>query len=225
MKSILRNTIKSWEQGFSQILLFITASVAKLTTPRQSTWRAKERRRNLSHSLTRKMAGIMHADIVGYARLTEQDEEGTYLRLVESMKIIATHINANSGRVANYAGDAILAEFRNATGALRCAIGVQDELKKWNANIPLEQQLQYRIGLNMGDVIMDRGDIYGNAVNLAARLEGLANTGGICVSENFRLNIENQFPAKFRSLGKQYLKNISKPVLAYMIEPGLPKLA
>jgi len=123
-----------------------------------------------------------------------------------------------SGRVAHFAGDAILAEFKDADSALHCAINVQLAARQWNANLPLNHQVRFRIGVNFGDVITDQGDIYGKAVNLAARLESLAITGGICISNFARANLTNQSPFTFFSMGKRYVKNISEPVQAFLIE-------
>jgi adenylate cyclase len=168
--------------------------------------------------LTHKHAGIFYADIANYTRLTEQDEDGTHRRLVEAMGIIMSIAAANDGRVAHLAGDAILAEFKDADSALHCAINVQIAARQWNANIPADEQVLFRIGVNFGDVIYDQGDIYGNAVNLAARLEKLAYSGGICVSESVRLKLENDASFKFVAMGKQYVKNISEPVQVFWIE-------
>jgi class 3 adenylate cyclase len=177
----------------------------------------RERCPNTS-GFTHKQAGIFYADIANYTRLTEQDEDGTHRRLVEAMEIIMSIAAANDGRIAHLAGDAILAEFKDADSALHCAINVQMAARQWNANIPADEQVLFRIGVNFGDVISDHGDIYGNAVNLAARLEKLAYSGGICVSESVRQQLENQASFKFVAMGKQYIKNISEPVHVFWIE-------
>ena len=168
--------------------------------------------------LTHKKAGIFYADIANYTRLTEQDEEGTHRRLVEAIKIIMSFADANNGRIAHLAGDAVLAEFKDADSALHCAINVQMAAQQWNTNLPANKQMLFRIGVNFGDVIPDQGDIYGNAVNLAARLEKLACSGGICVSESVRQKLENHASFKFVAKGKQYIKNISEPVDVFWIE-------
>ncbi|RLA40512.1 MAG: hypothetical protein DRR42_25780, partial [Gammaproteobacteria bacterium] len=130
-------------------------------------------------SCDRRQVGILYADIADYSRLTEQDEEGTHHRLVESMRIIEAYVTANNGRVAHTAGDAILVEFKDIGSALNCAVNAQLAAREMNARFPVNQRILFRIGVNFGDVIADNGDIYGNAVNLAARLEKLANRGGI----------------------------------------------
>lgn len=174
--------------------------------------------------LDRRLAGIFYADIAGYARLSEQDEEKTHLRVVECMKIASECVCAHGGDVAHFAGDAILAEFSSAMRALECAICVQTRMRRFNTGRELGRQVQFRIGVNLGEVIPDHGDIFGNAVNLAARLEGIADPGGICVSETVRFIIGRSLPVRFVPLGEQKLKNFSDPILAYHvdIDPGQP---
>jgi class 3 adenylate cyclase len=169
-------------------------------------------------SCDRRQVGILYADIADYSRLTEQDEEGTHHRLVESMNIIEAYVAANNGRVAHTAGDAILVEFKDIDSALHCAVNVQLAARDMNAQLPVNQRVLFRIGVNFGDVIADKGDIYGNAVNLAARLEELAKRGGICVSESVRSELEDNPAFKFVALGNQYVKNISEPVQVFWIE-------
>ena len=169
-------------------------------------------------SCDRRQVGILYADIADYSRLTEQDEEGTHHRIVESMNVIEAYVTANNGRVAYTAGDAILVEFKDIDSALHCAINVQLAAREMNAQLPVNQRVLFRIGVNFGDVIADNGDIYGNAVNLAARLEELAKRGGICVSESVRSELEDNSAFKFVALGNQYVKNISQPVQVFWIE-------
>ena len=166
----------------------------------------------------RRQVGILYADIANYSGLTEQDEEGGHHRLVEGMKIIKAYVTANDGRVAHSAGDSILVEFKNIDSALHCAVNVQLAAREMNARLPVNQRVLFRIGINFGDVIADNGDIYGNAVNLTARLEELAKSGGICVSESVRSELEDNSDFKFVALGNQYVKNISKPVQVFWIE-------
>jgi adenylate cyclase len=169
-------------------------------------------------SCDRRQVGILYADIANYSGLTEQDEEGTHHRLVDSMKIIKAYVAANNGRVAHTAGDAILVEFKDIDSALYCAVNVQLAAREMNARLPVDQRVLLRIGVNFGDVIADDGDIYGNAVNLTAKLEELAKRGGICVSESVRSELEDNSPFKFVALGNQYVKNISEPVQDFWIE-------
>ena len=138
--------------------------------------------------------------------------------MLESMKIMEAHVNANDGRVVRTAGDAILAEFKDVDTALQCAVNVQLAARDLNDRLHVNQRVLFRIGINFGEVIADNGDIFGNAVNLAARLEKLANSGGICVSESVRSELENNSAFNFVALGKQYLKNINEPVQVFWIE-------
>jgi class 3 adenylate cyclase len=174
--------------------------------------------RRFADELSHRQVGILYADIAAYSRLSEQDEEGTHHRLVECMEIMEAYVSANNGRVAHTAGDAILAEFKDVCGALQCAVNVQLAARKLNARLHLDERVLFRIGVNFGDVIADNGDIYGNSVNLAARLEKLANRGGICVSESVRSELEDNSAFHFVALGKRYVKNISEPVQAFWIE-------
>ena len=178
-----------------------------------------ENQRDMSRqSCGRRKVGILYADIVDYTRLTEQDEEGTHHRLVESMKTMEAYIFENYGRVAHVAGDAILAEFKDADNALNCAINMQLSDHRRNASVSSDRKILFRIGVNFGDVIADQGDIYGNDVNLAARLESLAHSGGICVSASVRRRLKDDSSFKFLAMGKQYVKNLSEPVEAFWIE-------
>jgi adenylate cyclase len=175
-------------------------------------------RRSANEGFRRHLAGIFYADVADYTRLTEQDEEGTHLRLSEAIRIMMGKIAADHGRIAHIAGDAILAEFRNADSALHCAIEVQLSAWEWNAGLPSEQHVLFRIGVNFGDVISDHGDIYGNSVNLAARLEGLASSGGVCVSKSIEQTLTDKAPYRFIAMDRQYVKNVSEPVYAFRIE-------
>jgi len=172
--------------------------------------------------LPRKLVAVLYADVAGYSRLMEQDEDTTHRRLRESMDSLAATIVAHRGRVVHYAGDALLAVFESAVDALASAARAQQGLAARNQSLPEDRQVRFRIGLNLGDVIEDRGDVYGDGVNVAARLESLARPGGICVSGWFR-DAVGQGPAfDYEYLGEQQVKNISKPVPAYhaRLRPG-----
>ncbi len=125
--------------------------------------------------LKRKLAAIFYTDVAGYSRLTGEDEEGTHRRLSEYLDLIANMIEEHMGRVVHYAGDAVLADFDTATSALSCAATIQQDLANRNKNLTANRKVQFRIGVNLGEVIVDRDDIYGDGVNIAARLEGLAD--------------------------------------------------
>jgi adenylate cyclase len=175
-----------------------------------------------SEQLPRKLAAILYADVAGYSRLTGEDEDATHRTLSEYLDQIAATIELQGGHVMHYAGDAVLAMFDAVTDALACAARIQDDLKTRNDNFPDERKVQFRIGVNLGDVIEDRGDIYGDGVNVAARLESLAEPGGICISESVHTAVGNKLPLHYEFMGEQEVKNIAKPVRAYSarLEPG-----
>jgi len=165
--------------------------------------------------LPRKLAAILYADVAGYSRLTGEDEDATHRKLSENLDLIATSIGRHRGQVMHYAGDAVLAMFDAVVDALSCATAIQTELGLRGAELPEDQRLNFRIGLNLGDVIEDRGDIYGDGVNIAARLESLADPGGICISGSVHDAIGNKLAAEYEYMGEQQVKNIDKPVRAY----------
>ncbi len=152
-----------------------------------------------------------------YSRLTGEDEEGTHRRLSEYLDLIADAIRRHAGRVVHYAGDAVLADFPTASEVLTCAAAVQRDLEERNADLPEERRIRFRIGVNLGEVIVDRNDIYGAGVNVAARLETLAEPGGICVSESVRNAVGGRLPLGYDFLGEQTVKNIEEPVRAYRV--------
>lgn len=181
---------------------------------------------NSETRLSRKLAAILYTDVAGYSRLTGEDEEGTHRRLSEYLDLISAMITQHQGRVVHYAGDAVLADFDTATSALSCAASIQQELAIRNDNLPHERKVQFRIGVNLGEVIVDRDDIYGDGVNIAARLEGLAEPGGICISEAVRTAVGKKLPFSYESLGAQRVKNIATPIRAYrvLLDPSAPKI-
>ena len=167
--------------------------------------------------LPRKLAAILYADVAGYSRLTGDDEDATHRRLRDYLDLIAKTIEDHHGQVMHYAGDAVLARFDAVVDALSSAVSIQDELKNRNADLPDERKVQFRIGVNLGDVIEDRGDIYGDGVNVAARLESLADAGGICISESVRTAIGKKLDLGYEFMGEQQVKNIEEPVRAYRV--------
>jgi len=162
-------------------------------------------------------AAILYADVAGYSRLTGEDEDTTHHHLRESLDLISAAIEQHDGRVVHYAGDAVLADFGSISNALGCASAVQEELRALNESLPEERRLMFRMGLNIGEVIEDRGEIYGDGVNLAARLEALAEPGGICISESVHTAIGKKLPLHYEFLGEQSVKNIATPVRAYAV--------
>jgi adenylate cyclase len=170
-----------------------------------------------SDRLPRKLAAILYADVAGYSRLTGEDEDATHRCLSTYLDIVAANVSAHRGRVMHYAGDAALAQFSAVLDAISCAISVQKELKDRNQDLPCERKVEFRIGINLGDVIEDRGDIYGDGVNIAARLESLAEPGGVCISGTARDAIGNKIPAEYRFMGEQQVKNIANSIRAYQV--------
>jgi len=169
----------------------------------------------MAQPLERKLAAILYADVAGYSRLTGEDEEGTHRALSAHLDGITAAIQRHNGKVMHFAGDAVLADFATASDALLCAAAVQRELEERTEDLPDERKIRFRIGVNLGEVIVDRGEIYGDGVNIAARLESLAEPGGICVSGTVYDAIGNKLPLDFTFLGEQSVKNIDKPVRAY----------
>jgi len=173
-------------------------------------------------SVERKLAAVLYADVAGYTRLTEIDEEGTHRRLGASLDLIAATVEAHTGRVIHYAGDAVLAEFASVLVALNAAVEIQEGLVEVNRAVPAGHQLRYRIGVNFGDIIVDRGDIYGDGVNIAARLESLAEPGGICVSAKVHDEVGNKTGLTFEDMGAQKVKNVAEPVHTFRVQMNAP---
>jgi len=172
--------------------------------------------------LPRKLAAILYADVAGYSRLTGEDEDATHRTLGEYLDLIAGTVESHLGSVMHYAGDAVLAKFDASVDAMSAAVAIQNELRIRNATVPDAQKVQFRIGVNSGDVIEDRGDIYGDGVNVAARLEALADPGGICISDAVRTALGAKLDLDYEFMGEQEVKNISEPVRAYCarLKPG-----
>lgn len=177
--------------------------------------------------LGRKLAAILYADVAGYSRLTGEDEEGTHHRLSAYLDVISASIAQYHGKVMHFAGDAVLADFSTVSDALACAAIVQRDLDRRNKDLPNERKVQFRIGVNLGEVIVDRNEIYGDGVNVAARLESLAEPGGICISESVHAAIGTKLPLDYEFIGEQQVKNIEKPVRAYRarLRPGAELVA
>lgn len=170
-----------------------------------------------TEKLRRKLAAILYADVVGYSRLTGENEDATHHRLSKYLDLATKNIRTRNGKVVHFAGDAILAEFATASEAVIAALAIQRQLKTENENVSVEQQLLFRIGVNLGEVIVDRNDLYGDGVNIAARLEGLAQPGGVCISESVRTSIGNKLAVEYEYLGDKQVKNIIQSVKAYNI--------
>src|SRR6266481_3626792 len=167
--------------------------------------------------MKRKIAAIFAADIAGYSRLVAEDEEETLRRLASYRQVTDDFIARYGGRIFNTAGDAVLAEFPSAVEAVRCAIDIQESLRTRNLAYPASRQMSFRIGITIGDVVERNGDLLGDGVNIAARLEGIAPVGGICISRTVYEQVANKLSVQFADIGEQQVKNIPTPVHAYMV--------
>jgi class 3 adenylate cyclase len=165
----------------------------------------------------RRLVAILYTDVAGYSQLTDVDEDGTHARLIEYLDAIGVVIARHHGAVKHYAGDAVLAQLNTVSEAVACALEIQRILGRRNDGLPRASRLQFRIGINVGDVIADRDDLYGCAVNVAARLQALAAPGGICASEAVLLAAGTAAAAEFRSIGERRVKNIARSVRAYRV--------
>jgi class 3 adenylate cyclase len=167
--------------------------------------------------MKRKIAAIFAADIAGYSRLVAEDEEETLRRLASYRQVTDDFIARYGGRIFNTAGDAVLAEFPSAVEAVRCAIDIQESLRTRNMAYPASRHMSFRIGITIGDVVERDGDLLGDGVNIAARLEGLAEVGGICISRAVHEQVANKLSVQFDDIGAQEVKNIPNPVHAFMV--------
>src|SRR5882762_9542631 len=165
---------------------------------------------------TRRLTAILAADVAGYSRLMGADEEGTHERLkAHRRELVDPKIREHRGRIVKTTGDGMLVEFPSVVDAVRCAAELQRAMVDRNAEISEDKRITSRIGINLGDVIIDGDDIYGDGVNIAARLEALAQPGGICISRTVRDHIGDRLPYAFDDMGEQSVKNILLPVHAY----------
>ena len=165
----------------------------------------------------RKLTAILSADVAGYSRLMDQDEEATIRILTTYRSAISDLVQQYRGRVVDTTGDNLMAEFTSAVDAVKCALEVQRELAERNAELSHERRMEFRIGLNVGDVVEEKDRIYGDGVNIAARVEGLAEAGGICISGRVYDQVENKLDLKCEFLGEQKVKNITRPVRVYQV--------
>jgi adenylate cyclase len=172
-----------------------------------------------SDSVNRKLTAVLYADIADYSRLTQNDEAGTHREAMVVLDEASNAITNGGGKVLRYSGDAILAEFESAVNATNCAVEIQKMLAERNAEKADVDKVQIRIGLNIGDVIQDRGEIYGDGVNLAARLEAAAEPGGLCISAALQEQVKGKIPVEFRDGGRQTFKNIADPISVYHWHP------
>ena len=176
---------------------------------------------------TRRLAAILAADVAGYSRLMAADEEGTHERLQAHLReLVDPKIKEHRGRIVKSTGDGLLAEFSSVVDAVRCAVKTQRAMIDRNADTPEDKRIIFRIGVNLGDVIVEPEDIFGDGVNIAARLEALAEPGGICISRVVRDQVRDRLDYKFEDMGEQEVKNIARPVRVYALRreaiAGLP---
>src|SRR6266567_2524612 len=176
--------------------------------------------------MQRRLAAILAADVVGYSRLMGTDEMGTLTSLKSHRReLVDSGIAEHRGRIVKTTGDGMLVEFASAVDAVGCGVKIQRGMAERNANVPQEKRIEFRVGINIGDIIEDGGDIFGDGVNVAARLEGIADRGGICISRQVLDQVEGKLDLTFRELGRQNLKNIVRPVEVYALnldEAGSP---
>src|SRR5215472_5848281 len=170
---------------------------------------------------TRRLAAILAADVAGYSRLMGADEEGTHERLKAHLQeLVDPKIKEHRGRIVKNTGDGFLAEFPSVVDAVRCSVEVQRAMAEREPEVPEERRIRFRVGINVGDVIAEPDDIYGDGVNVAARLEALAEPGGICIARVVRDQIRDKLPYAFEDIGEQQVKNIARPVRVYALRPG-----
>jgi adenylate cyclase len=168
--------------------------------------------------LERRLAAILVADVVGYSRLTSGDEEGTHFRLIACRReIIEPNIRKHRGRIVKKTGDGALVEFGSVVDAVRCAVAVQRLMLARNAELPPSRRIEWRIGVNLGEIIVAPDDIYGHGVNIAARLESLAAPGGVCISAEAWRHVRGAIAAEFVDLGEHRLKNIPEPAHVFAL--------
>ena len=173
--------------------------------------------------INRRLAAVLAADVVGYSRMMGADEEGTHSALKELLtSLFNPEVERNSGHIVKTMGDGVLVEFASAVDAVRCALNVQRAVKERNADLPDDRRMEFRIGINVGDLIAEGGDVFGDGVNIAARLEPLAKPGSICLSEGTYQYVRGKVAIEVDDMGEQHLKNIAEPVRVYEVRLGVP---
>ncbi|QEX18583.1 guanylyl cyclase [Hypericibacter terrae] len=171
--------------------------------------------------IQRRLAAILAADVVGYSRMMSEDESGTLAMLKQRrQEVLAPLVSQHGGRIFKLMGDGVLVEFPSVVDAVQCAVDVQKGMAAQNAALPANKQVLLRVGVNLGDVIVEGSDLYGDGVNLASRIEGLAQPGGICLSDTAHHHVASKLSLDYHDMGEQSLKNIAKPVRVYSVGPG-----
>src|SRR5215468_4233345 len=168
----------------------------------------------------RRLAAIVAADVAGYSRLMGLDEVGTARTLREHRKVTDALVAKHGGRLVKTTGDGVLLEFPSVVDAVECAVAMQEVMAQRNEGLPADRRMLFRIGVNLGDILIEGEDILGDGVNVAARLEGIADPGGICISSSAYDQVRGKVPVEFTDLGEQTLKNIARPVRAYAVGPN-----
>ena len=170
--------------------------------------------------MERRLAAVLAADMAGYSRLMEADEQGTLARLrTHRIELIDPAIAKNQGKIIKTTGDGMLVEFQSVADAVKCAVEIQERMRRRNSDVPEGRRIEFRVGINLGDIIFDEGDIFGDGVNVAARIEGLAEVGGIAVTGAVYDQVSDRVDVAFEDLGEKTLKNISRPVRVYRVVP------
>src|SRR5712664_735347 len=178
---------------------------------------------DMKQPVERRLAAILAADVAGYSRLMGADEEGTLERLkVLRRELVDPKIAEHRGRIVKTTGDGLLVEFASVVDAVRCAVAVQQAMPERNASVAADNRIELRIGINLGDVIVEGDDLSGDGVNIAARIEALADAGGVFVSNTVHDQVRDRLPFVFEDLGEQQVKNIARPVRVYRVRPGSP---
>jgi adenylate cyclase len=167
--------------------------------------------------IERRLAAILHADVQGYSRLIEKDEIGTLQVLTPYLQMMTERVQHHGGHPVGSRGDSLLAEFPSVIEAVQCAVELQHELKTRNAALPPERQIHSRIGINLGEVVSENGQLHGDGINIAVRIEGLAAPGGICMADVVYQQVKNKLPLQYEDLGPQQLKNIPEPVRVWRV--------
>src|SRR5947209_16668281 len=172
----------------------------------------------MNQPVERRLAAILAADVAGYSRLMGEDEEGTHERLSRHLRdLVDPKIKEHRGRIVKNTGDGMLAEFSSVVDAVRCAAEVQRAMADRNAETVEDKRITFRVGINLGEVIAEEDDIYGDGVNVAARLEALAEPGGICISRVVRDQVRDRLDYTFEDMGEQQVKNIARPVRVFRV--------
>lgn len=165
----------------------------------------------------RKLAAILIADVEGYSRQMHEDEEAALATLTAHRAVIDEHVAAHNGNISGSAGDSVIADFPSGVEAVNCAVAIQQSLHKANLPLAVDKRMEFRIGINVGDVILKDGNLFGDGINVAARIEALADPGGICVTRATRDNVRDKVDYRFEDMGEQQVKNIARPVRTFRV--------